>query len=67
MSPDVTYLADHSLLLAIPAFFPALVVVGVVVYVARRDRRQGDDEDEDAEGSGARVERSARDDHDGTP
>jgi hypothetical protein len=37
--PDVIVLADHSVLLAIPAFAPAVVVVGVVVYVAMRDRR----------------------------
>jgi hypothetical protein len=37
-------LADHTLLLAIPAFFPAVIVVGVVVYVAMRDRRTPDDE-----------------------
>ena len=35
----VDYLADHTLLLALPAFAPAVVVVGVVVYVAMRDRR----------------------------
>lgn len=40
----VTVLADHSLLLAIPAFAPAIVVVGVVVYIAMRDRRQGGDD-----------------------
>lgn len=40
----VTHLADHSLLLAIPAFAPAVAVVGVVVFVAMRDRRRGDDE-----------------------
>lgn len=34
-------LADHTLLLALPAFAPAVVVVGVVVYVAMRDRRRG--------------------------
>lgn len=31
-------LAHHLALLAIPAFIPALVVVGVVLYIARRDR-----------------------------
>ena len=41
--PDLTLLADHSLLLAIPAFAPAIVVVGVVVYIAMRDRRSADD------------------------
>ena len=42
--PDITLLAHHTLLLAIPAFAPAVVVVGVVVYVAMRDRRSGNDD-----------------------
>lgn len=41
----MTYQADHTLLLALPAFAPAVVVVGVVVYVAMRDRRRGQDSD----------------------
>ena len=46
----MTYLADHSLLLALPAFAPAVVVAGVVAYVAIRDRRTPeDDEDTDEE------------------
>lgn len=32
-------LAHHVALLAIPAFIPAVVVVGVVLYIARKDRR----------------------------
>ncbi|RDH74355.1 hypothetical protein DVS77_32160 [Mycolicibacterium moriokaense] len=40
--PDLVVLADHSLLLAIPAFVPAFVVAGVVVYIAMRDRRNRD-------------------------
>lgn len=36
---DVDVLASHSMLLAIPAFVPALAVVGVVVAIAMRDRR----------------------------
>ena len=32
-------LAHHAALLAIPAFVPAIVVVGVVLYIARKDRR----------------------------
>ena len=39
--PTSCFLADHSVLLAIPAFAPAIVVAGVVVYIARRDRRAG--------------------------
>ncbi|QLL10190.1 hypothetical protein H0P51_12915 [Mycobacterium vicinigordonae] len=31
--------AHHALLLAIPAFFPAVIVVGVISYIAIRDRR----------------------------
>ncbi|WP_110817794.1 hypothetical protein [Mycolicibacterium peregrinum] len=48
----MTYQADHTLLLALPAFAPAVVVVGVVVYVAMRDRRRGDVGDEDTDASG---------------
>jgi len=36
----VAYLADHTLLLALPALAPAFVVAGVVVYIAVRDRRR---------------------------
>lgn len=39
---DVVVLADHSVLLAIPAFAPAVVVAGVVIYIAMRDRRKSD-------------------------
>ncbi|MFF7945014.1 hypothetical protein ACFZC5_35515 [Nocardia gamkensis] len=38
-SGSVDVLADHSILLAIPAFLPALLVVAVVILVAVRDRR----------------------------
>ncbi|MCV7422662.1 hypothetical protein H7K45_19120 [Mycobacterium yunnanensis] len=44
-STQVVILADHSALLAIPAFAPAIVVVAVVVWVARRDRRLAAEED----------------------
>ncbi|MFI6865640.1 hypothetical protein [Nocardia sp. NPDC050406] len=37
--PDVEILADHSVLLAIPAFGPALIIVAVIVFIAVRDRR----------------------------
>jgi len=40
VTPHVEYLAHHYLLLAAPAFLPAIIVVGVVLYVALRDRRQ---------------------------
>ncbi|WP_168433756.1 MULTISPECIES: hypothetical protein [unclassified Mycolicibacterium] len=36
MTYPIDYQADHTLLLALPAFAPALVVVGVVVYIAMR-------------------------------
>jgi hypothetical protein len=38
-TPHVVYEAHHWILLAVPAFLPAVVVVGVVLYVALRDRR----------------------------
>ncbi|OPX06944.1 hypothetical protein [Mycobacterium sp. AT1] len=62
-APDVQILADHSALLAIPAFAPAILVVAVVIWVARRDRRLEAEEDEDATPSGP----SAAADQDGTP
>jgi hypothetical protein len=60
----VTHLADHSLLLAIPAFAPAVLVVGVVVFVAMRDRRRGDD---DEDGDEAHSDQSGATDQDGAP
>jgi hypothetical protein len=38
-TPHVEYLAHHWVVLAAPAFLPAVVVVGVVLYIAIRDRR----------------------------
>jgi hypothetical protein len=43
--PHVEILAHHALLLAIPAFVPAIAVVGVVIWVAVRDRRSADNSD----------------------
>jgi hypothetical protein len=40
--PHVHYLAHHWLILAGPAFLPAFAVVGVVLYVAMKDRRSAD-------------------------
>lgn len=40
--PHVEILAHHGLLLAIPAFAPAIAVAAVVVYIAIRDRRSKD-------------------------
>ena len=51
---DIDFLADHSALLALPAFAPAIVIVGVVVFIAMRDRRQGDDDDETHSDSSAK-------------
>jgi hypothetical protein len=49
--PHVEYVAHHWILLAGPAFLPAVIVVGVVLYIAIRDRRRADD---DAESSDAK-------------
>lgn len=38
----VTYGAHHVLVLALPALTPALIIVGVVLFIAIRDRRRGD-------------------------
>jgi hypothetical protein len=40
-SPHVEYVAHHMLLLAIPAFLPAVIVVAVILYIALKDRRTG--------------------------
>ncbi|WP_197501888.1 hypothetical protein [Mycobacterium sp. 1164985.4] len=37
---DVLILADHSVWIAVPAFAPAIVVAGVVVYIAMKNRRK---------------------------
>jgi len=42
-APHIDFLAHHALLLAIPAFAPAIAIVGVVMWVAVRDRRIPDD------------------------
>ena len=38
--PNVAILADHPIWLAVPAFAPAIVVAGVVVYIAMKNRRK---------------------------
>jgi hypothetical protein len=43
-SAHVEYVAHHWLLLAGPAFLPAVIVVAVVLYVAIRDRRTPDED-----------------------
>jgi hypothetical protein len=40
-SAHVEYVAHHWLLLAVPAFLPAVIVVSVILYIALRDRRAG--------------------------
>ncbi|MFZ0902552.1 MAG: hypothetical protein WAN71_01455 [Mycobacterium sp.] len=42
--PHVEYVAHHWILLAGPAFLPAVIVVGVVLYIAIRDRRRAEDD-----------------------
>jgi hypothetical protein len=44
--PHVHVLSHHWLILAGPAFLPAIVVVGVVLYVAIKDRRSHDSGDQ---------------------
>ncbi|UUO01864.1 hypothetical protein M4D79_26880 [Mycolicibacterium novocastrense] len=39
-SADVVVLADHPIWIAVPAFAPAIVVAGVVVYIAVKNRRK---------------------------
>jgi hypothetical protein len=43
-SAHVEYAAHHWLLLAGPAFLPAVIVVAVVLYVAIKDRRTPDED-----------------------
>jgi hypothetical protein len=40
-NPHVEYLAHHWIVLAVPAFLPAVIVVAVILYIALRDRRAG--------------------------
>ena len=55
----IEILAHHGLLLAIPAFAPAIAVAGVVIYVALRDRRRN--------GDSAHTENSEAPRHNGSP
>ena len=52
IAQHVELFAHHMLLLAIPAFAPAIAVVGVVLYVAIRDRRAGPDPEHSDETEG---------------
>jgi hypothetical protein len=47
-STHVEYVAHHWLLLAGPAFLPAVIVVGVVLYIAIKDRRAPGDNQQDS-------------------
>jgi hypothetical protein len=58
-APHVEILAHHGLLLAIPAFAPAIAVAGVVLYIALRDRRTNSDATQDENPDSAR--------HNGSP
>lgn len=41
LASDVSYIAtDVGLWMSLPAFGPAFVVAGVVIYIVRRDRRR---------------------------
>ncbi|WP_027506371.1 hypothetical protein [Rhodococcus sp. UNC23MFCrub1.1] len=37
--PNVIYLADHSVVLALPAVIPAVLIALVVIVIVVRDRR----------------------------
>ncbi len=43
-SPEVVILADHPIWLAVPAFAPAIVVAGVIVFIAAKNRRKPDND-----------------------
>jgi hypothetical protein len=49
--PDVQFLADHPIWIAVPAFVPAFVVAGVVVYIAMKDRRKREQPHSEGPGS----------------
>ena len=55
--PHLEYVAHHMLLLAIPAFLPAIVVVAVILYVALKDRRAGGRPDADQQTDAADEKR----------
>jgi hypothetical protein len=44
--PSVVVLADHSVWLAVPALAPAVAVVGVVLYIASKNRRKNGSDNE---------------------
>lgn len=42
VDPNTQILADHPIWVAVPAFAPAIVVAGVVVYIAVKNRKRKD-------------------------
>lgn len=48
---QIEILADHSVWLAVPAFAPAFVVAGVVIYIAAKNRRKQADTGHDQDGT----------------
>jgi cytochrome c-type biogenesis protein CcmH/NrfF len=62
-NPHVEYLAHHWILLAGPAFLPAVIVVGVVLYVAIRDRRRAGDDAERSDAEERRLRSAGQDDN----
>lgn len=48
MTNGTVVLADHSVWLAVPAFAPAIIVAGVVVYIAVKNRQKEDKPDRDS-------------------
>ncbi|MEM6107799.1 hypothetical protein AAHS21_16385 [Mycobacterium sp. 050272] len=56
----VVYLAHHMLLLALPAFLPAVVVVAVILYAALKDRRTGRTDDDVNAASGTETAEDRR-------
>ncbi len=57
-SDNVIYLADHSIVLALPALVPAFVIVGVVLFVVARDRRAERNEGSASDSESAGVDPS---------
>ena len=45
---DHVLLADHPVWLAVPAFAPAIVVAGVVIYIAVKNRQKEEKQDRDS-------------------
>lgn len=56
----VEYLAHHMLLLALPAFLPAVIVVAVILYAALKDRRTGQTDDDVYAASGTETAEDRR-------